>query len=82
MSDPDRLVSESDILIDDRWVQDIKHHIEHGADLPTLLMTTAHVTGNLAVLRKERRPVDVLGVARCDVPQGFASPAHIPWAGR
>jgi hypothetical protein len=47
-----------------------------------LLMTTAHVTGNLAVLRKERRPVDVLGVARCDVPQGFASPAHIPWAGR
>ena len=61
---PDHSVSESDILIDDRWVHDVKHHIEHGADLPTLLMTTAHVTGNLAVLRKEWRPVDVLGVAK------------------
>ncbi len=69
MRDPDHSVSESDILIDDRWVHDVKHHIEHGADLPTLLMTTAHVTGNLAVLRKEWRPVDVLGVAKCDVSE-------------
>lgn len=46
---------------------ELERHIRLGADLPTLLMTTAHTTGDLSVLRNEWRPVDVLGVAQCDV---------------
>src|SRR5438445_3057791 len=42
---------------------ELQHHIQRGADLPTLLMTTAHTTGDLSVLRNGWRPVDVLGVA-------------------
>src|SRR5690349_17707896 len=42
---------------------ELQHHIQRGADLPTLLMTTAHTTGDLSVLRNVWRPVDVLGVA-------------------
>ncbi|MCK1479527.1 NAD(P)/FAD-dependent oxidoreductase [Bradyrhizobium sp. 197] len=45
----------------------LQHHIQRGADLPTLLMTTAHTTGDLSVLRNGWRPVDVLGVAQCKV---------------
>ncbi|MGY4290657.1 4-hydroxyacetophenone monooxygenase [Bradyrhizobium sp. LM2.7] len=45
----------------------LQSHIRAGADLPTLLMTTAHTTGDLSVLRNEWRPVDVLGVAECNV---------------
>jgi 4-hydroxyacetophenone monooxygenase len=62
-------VSESNAEIGDQWVRDLEQHIKHGADLPVLLMTTAHSTGNLSVLRKEWRPVDVLGVAKCDVSE-------------
>ena len=46
---------------------ELQNHIRAGADLPTLLMTTAHTTGDLSVLRDEWRPVDVLGVAECNV---------------
>jgi 4-hydroxyacetophenone monooxygenase len=62
-------VSESNAEIEDQWVRDLEQHVKHGADLPVLLMTTAHSTGNLSVLRKEWRPVDVLGVAKCDVSE-------------
>jgi len=46
---------------------ELQHHIQRGADLPTLLVTTAHTTGDLSVLRNGWRPVDVLGVAQCNV---------------
>ena len=62
-------VAEPHAAINDQWVRDLKHHVAHGADLPVLLMTTAHSTGNVSVLRKEWRPVDVLGVAKCDVSE-------------
>lgn len=48
---------------------ELQHHIQRGADLPTLLMTTAHTTGDLSVLRDGWRPVDVLGVAVCNVSE-------------
>ena len=69
MRDPDQQVSDTNDRTEDRWARDLAHHISHGADLPVLLMTTAHSTGNLSVLRKEWRPVDVLGVAKCDVSE-------------
>ena len=69
MRDPDRQVSDTNDMTEDRWARDLAHHISHGADLPVLLMTTAHSTGNLSVLRKEWRPVDVLGIAKCDVSE-------------
>jgi len=46
---------------------ELQHHIFNGADLPVLLMAVAHRTGDLSILRDEWRPVDVLGVARCNV---------------
>jgi 4-hydroxyacetophenone monooxygenase len=46
---------------------ELRHHVLSGADLPVLLMTVAHTTGDLSILRDEWRPIDVLGVARCDV---------------
>lgn len=49
--------------------QELHLHIQRGADLPVLLMTVAHTTGDLSVLRPEWRPIEVLGVGRCEVPQ-------------
>ena len=42
-------------------------HIRAGAELPVLLMTTAHLTGDYSVLRSNWRPVPVFGKLRCEV---------------
>lgn len=45
----------------------LAQHIGRGADLPALLMTVAHLTGDLSILRPAWTPVNILGTARCDV---------------
>jgi 4-hydroxyacetophenone monooxygenase len=42
-------------------------HIRAGAELPVLLMTTAHLTGDYSVLRPNWRPTPVFGKLRCEV---------------
>jgi hypothetical protein len=46
----------------------LDEHVREGAELPVLLMTTAHLTGDYSVLRPEWRPTVVYGKLRCEVP--------------
>ncbi len=47
--------------------QTLARHLP-AADLPALLMTVAHLTGDAGVLRPEWKPrIELAGVARCDV---------------
>lgn len=48
---------------------ELRRHILQGADLPVLLMTVAHTTRDLSILREEWRPVNTMGVARCNVTE-------------
>jgi 4-hydroxyacetophenone monooxygenase len=46
----------------------LEEHLREGAELPVLLMTTAHLTGDYSVLRPEWKPTVVYGKLRCEVP--------------
>jgi 4-hydroxyacetophenone monooxygenase len=46
----------------------LEEHIREGAELPVLLMTTAHLTGDYSVLRPDWKPTVVYGKLRCEVP--------------
>jgi hypothetical protein len=46
----------------------LDEHIRQGADLPVLLMTAAHLTGDYSLLRPEWKPTVVFGKLRCEVP--------------
>jgi 4-hydroxyacetophenone monooxygenase len=52
-------------------------HIREGAELPVLLMATAHLTGDYSVLRPEWKPTVVYGKLRCEVPP--AARENILW---
>ena len=42
-------------------------HLLDGSELPVLIMTAAHLSGKLSLLREEWRPTNVFGKLRCQV---------------
>ena len=48
---------------------ELDERINRGSDLPVLLMTAAHLTGDFSLLRPEWKPTPVFGKLRCDVSE-------------
>jgi 4-hydroxyacetophenone monooxygenase len=57
-----------DLVADALELGVLDEHIRQGAELPVLLMTAAHLTGDYSLLRPEWKPTVVFGKLRCEVP--------------